>query len=420
MIQTIVLQPGVTLRCFPDKRFKQACLSLQFVRPMCREEAPYNALLPEVLLRGTQQHPDLRDITLRLDDLYGASVGALVRRVGDYQTTGLHCSFIEDAYALDGDAILEPMIDFLRELLLEPALENGVFRQEYVESEKRNLILAIESQRNDKRAYAAAQMLKTMCREDAFGVPRLGDKELAAAIDAQSLYAHYCRILKESRIELFYVGSAQPSVVAELLRGVFEGVSREYRPLPEQTPLRVGECCEKTEEMEIAQGKLAVGMVTPITFADPRFAAMQLCNTIFGGGMTSKLFMQIREKQSLCYDIGSGYYGTKGIVSVSAGIDCDQKEPVLQRIKELLEDCVNRRITDDELTAAKQALLSSLRGTHDSPNAIESYYTTAALSGLGKTPAEYMQALEQVTLAQVAEAAATVRVHTVYFLKGVQ
>ena len=105
---------------------------------------------------------------------------------------------------------------------------------------------------------------------------------------------------------------------------------------------------------------------------------------------------------------------------MSAGIDCDQKEPVLQRIKELLEDCVNRRITDDELTAAKQALLSSLRGTHDSPNAIESYYTTATLSGLGKTPAEYMQALEQVTLAQVAEAAATVRVHTVYFLKGVQ
>ena len=420
MIHIIPLRPGITLRCFPDARFKQACLSVQFVRPMCREEAAYNALLPEVLLRGTQRYPDLRDITLRLDDLYGASVGALVRRIGDYQTTGLHCSFIEDKYALDGDAILAPMIDFLGELLTAPALENGIFRREYVESEKRNLILAIESQRNDKRAYAAAQMLKLLCREDAFGVPRLGDKAQAAEIDAQKLYDHYQSILRRSRVELFYVGSAQPSAVAELLRTMFAGVEREYEGIPAQTPLRAGECSEKEEQMEVAQGKLAVGLVTPITFRDPRFAAMQVCNTVFGGGMTSKLFMQIREKESLCYDISSGYFGTKGIISVSAGIDCDKKTPVLEKIQSLLADCAGGRITEEELTAAKQAVLSSLRGIHDSPSGIESYYSTAALSGLGKTPEEYMQAVEQVTAAQVAEAAATVQLHTVYFLKGVQ
>ena len=110
MIQNIDLLPGVTLRCFQDSRFKQGCLSLQLVRPMCREEASRNALLPAVLLRGTQAYPDLRAITLRLDDLYGASIGTLVRRVGDYQTTGLCCGFMEDRFALPGDQILEPMI----------------------------------------------------------------------------------------------------------------------------------------------------------------------------------------------------------------------------------------------------------------------------------------------------------------------
>ena len=93
MIHTIALQPGITLRCFPDNRFKQSCLSLQFVRPMRGEEASLNALLPAVLLRGTKKRPDLRAIVLRLDDLYGASVGTQVRRVGDYQTTGMYCSF---------------------------------------------------------------------------------------------------------------------------------------------------------------------------------------------------------------------------------------------------------------------------------------------------------------------------------------
>lgn len=420
MIQTVEILPGVTLRCFPDTRFKQGCLSLQFVRPMRREEAALNALIPAVLLRGTEKCPDLRDITLRLDDLYGASVGALVRRVGDYQTTGLHCSFIEDRFALDGDAVLDPMIAFLGELLLQPALEKGVFREDYIQSEKKNLIATIESQRNDKRAYASAQMMKAMCREDSFGIPRLGEVAEVAAIDAAGAYEHYRKVLAESPVEIFYVGSAEPEQVARLLLPLFSGIERNCGKLPAQTPFRDGGESEHTEVMDVAQGKLSMGFVTPITLRDPRFAAMQVFNTVFGSGMISKLFMHIREKLSLCYDIGSGYHGTKGIMTVSAGIDCDKDGLVRREVMDQLAACVNGDISNEELEAARQAVLSGLRGVHDSPGAIESYYSTAALSGLAMDPAAYMRAVEQVSKEQVAQAAATLKLHTVYFLKGVQ
>jgi predicted Zn-dependent peptidase len=419
MIHVTEILPGITLRCFPDQRFKQGCLSVQLVRPMCREEAAMNALIPAVLLRGTVNSPDLRDIILRLDDLYGASVGALVRRVGDYQTTGLHCGFIEDRFALDGDRVLEPMIRFLGELMLQPALENGVFRDDYVQSEKRNLILTIESQLNDKRAYASAQLLRRMCSADSFGIPRLGEKAQVEAIEAGQLYDHYQKILRQSRIELFYVGAADPETVAALLKPLFEKIDRDYVNLSGQKPFCDGGESHTEETMEVAQGKLALGLTTPITLTDPRFAAMQVCNTVFGGGMTSKLFMQVREKQSLCYDIGSGYHGVKGIVLVNAGIDCDKKDLVLSQVQQQLQACVQGDISPEELEAAKQAIVSSLRSTHDSPGAIESYYATAALSGLPMTPAQYMQAVEAVTAEQVAQAAATVHLHTVYFLKGV-
>ena len=112
MTKTIELLPGVTLRCHPDTRFKQGCLSFSVIRPMCAEEAALNALIPAVLLRGTKKYPDLRAITLKLDDLYGASIGTQVRRVGDYQTMGLYCGFLEDRFALPGDRILAPMVDF--------------------------------------------------------------------------------------------------------------------------------------------------------------------------------------------------------------------------------------------------------------------------------------------------------------------
>ena len=117
MIETISLLPGITLRVCRDTRFKQGCLSFQLVRQMKSEEAALNALLPSVLLRGTRGCPDLRSITEHLDELYGASVSALVRRVGDYQTTGLYCGFMDDRFALPGDQVLQPMLQFLEELL---------------------------------------------------------------------------------------------------------------------------------------------------------------------------------------------------------------------------------------------------------------------------------------------------------------
>lgn len=420
MIQTIQLLPGITLRIFPAERFKQGCLSLQFLRPMSRDEAAVNALIPAVLLRGTAKRPDLRSITLHLDDLYGASVGALVRRIGDYQTMGLYCSFIEDRYALSGDRILEPMIDFLQELLLEPLTEDGGFRDAYVHSEKRNLIATIESERNDKRAYAAAQMLRKMCAADSFGIPRLGDAEQVEAIDPKQAWAHYQKVLRESPVEVFYVGSGDPEMVAGKLRQLFARIDREPVRLPEQTPFRDGGGGRYTETMEITQAKLVMGFTTPITNRSPEFAAMQVLNTLYGAGMTSKLFMNVREKMSLCYSIGSGYYSSKGIMTVSAGIDTDKEPVVREQILAQLDACRAGRISREELTAAKGAIVSGLRGVYDSPGSIEGYETTAAIGGLALTVDEYRRAVEAVTAEQVARAAQTLTPHTSFFLKGVE
>ena len=418
MTEKLDLMPGVTLRTFADRRFKQGCLTFQMVRPMRAEEAAMNALFPAVLLRGTEKHRDLRDITLRLDELYGASVGALVRRVGDYQTTGLSCGFIEDRFCIPGDQVLAPMIDFIRELLFEPILEEGGFCKSFVESEKKNLIATIESELNDKRVYAMGRMVKTMCKADSYGVPRLGDVESAAAIDPVTLYQHYQKILKESRIDIFYVGSGKLEDIAAMVMPLLQAIDRNYQPLPGQTPFQDVGGADVVEEMDVTQGKLCMGFVTPITNRDCDFVPMQLMNTIFGAGMTSKLFVNVREKLSLCYSVGSGYYGSKGIVTVSAGIDFDKEQQTREEILRQLKAMQDGDISTQELTAAKEAILSSLRGTHDSPGSIEGFYATAALSGMGLTPAEYMEAIYAVTAHQVVAAARTVKLHTTYFLKG--
>ena len=418
MIVTSTLASGITLRCCRDSRFKQGCLSFQLVRKMEADTASMNALIPSVLLRGTRRHSDLRAITEQLDELYGAAVSPLVRRTGDYQTMGLYCSFMDDRFALPGDAVLRPMIAFLEELLLDSPLEAGGFLPGFVESEKKNLISTIESELNDKRVYAMGRLLRIMCSEDPFGLPRLGTPEQVAAIDAQTLYRHYQAILKTSPIEIFYVGSAEPETVAGLLMPLIRKLPREVRPLSPQTTFRPCPGKDEVQTMDVSQGKLCMGFTTPITNRDQAFPAMQVMNVIFGSGMTSKLFVNVREKMSLCYSIGSGYYGTKGILTVAAGIDFDKETLVKEEVLRQLDLCRQGQITREELNAAREAVINSLLATHDSPGAIEGFYATAALSGLALSHEEYLAAARQVTLEDVVAAANTLQLHTTYFLKG--
>lgn len=419
MIKTTTIAPGVTLRYARDTRFKQGCFSFQLVRPMCREESAKNALLPAVLLRGTRRCPDLRAITQQLDALYGASVSPLVRRVGNCQTVGFYCGFMDDRFALPGDRVFQPMLEFLREILLDSPLENGAFLPDYVESEKKNLISTIESDRNDKRAYVTSQLLKTMCDGDSFGLPRLGEPEDVAAITPEALSAHYRKILRSSSMVLFYVGSAPEFEVISAIRPLLDDLERSPEPMPVQTTFVPGACKEQTEEMDIAQGKLCMGFCSPITNRSREMPAMQMLNAILGAGMTSKLFQNVREKMSLCYSIDSSFYGAKGIVLVNAGIDFDKMDIVQEEILHQLQLCRDGQITSGEMTAARESLLSSLRSIHDAPAAIESFYNTAALSGMTLTRDSYMQAVASVSLADIVHCAKSLQLNSTYFLKGV-
>ena len=418
MIETTQILPGVTLRCCRDKRFKQGCLSFQFLRQMDAVEAHLNALLPSVMLRATVPHPDLRAITRHLDELYGASIGPLVRRLGDRQTTGFFLSFLDDRFTMAGDRVTAGMAAFLEEVLTQSPIEDGGFLPELVESEKKNLISTIESELNNKGAYAMGRLLKNLSREDSFGIPRLGEKEDVAKITPRELYDHYLRIRREAPVEIFYVGSMEKEEIAALLTPMIEKWDRRSITLPPQTGLLQPEESHETERMEVSQGKLCLGFTTPITSRGEDYASMMVLCTLFGSGMTSKLFQNVREKLSLCYSIGASYYGAKGILAVSAGIDFDKEAETRSEILRQLDACREGRITPEELNAAREAIRSGIRAAHDSPGAIEGYYSTTTLSEVKLIGEAYLEAVERVTLADVVAAAQSLTLRASYFLRG--
>ncbi len=418
MLTTKKLTDGITLRCYTDHRFKQNCLSVQFVRPMRREEAAVNALIPNVLLCGCESAPDLRQITLRLDDLYGATVGPLVRRIGDHQCLGLYCGFISDDYTLEDDRVMEPVIAFLQELLLKPVQVDGAFSPDFVKVEKKNQIAGIKSVMNDKRGYAVQRMMQAMCSQDSYGIPRSGEIEDVRAITPQSAWAQYKKILSECPVELFYVGQKSPEEVETLLAPLCDALAKEAKPLPDQTGFCDGGAVELTEYMDVVQARLCLSYVTPTTVRDEAFAALQVLNNVLGSGMTSKLFMNVREKLSLCYDISASFRSSKGILVITAGVDADKLDIAKEEIFRQVQACKDGDITPQELAAAKQGLTSSLQSAQDSPGVIEEYHTTMLLAQADLSLEKYLAAVEKVTPEQVRQAAQSYTFHTQYILRG--
>ena len=411
--------PGVYLTAVQSDKFKTGCFSLNLLRPMKKEEAAANALIPSVLLRGSEGCLDIASISAKLDELYGASIGTLVRKKGEVQLVGFYCDYVQDEYV--DEPVFAPVMAFLAELLLKPRLENGAFSDAVVESEKLNLENAMLARINDKRSYAASQLIRTMCAGQPYGIPRIGEPEDLQEITAQSLYAHYRDMLATSRVELFYMGSLPQEAVTKVLQAALSGLPRTESfvpvgttPAPEARPVQ-----EKTEKLDVTQGKLSLGFFTDITAKDPRYPALVLAATVFGGGATSKLFTNVREKMSLCYYASASFEKFKGVLSVSSGVEFSKLETAKQEILRQLDACKRGDITDEELESARGYLVSDLKIGMDSPGRLDDFYMGQILLEQDGTMKDLADAIARVTKQEAAEAIRELRLDTIYALEGV-
>ena len=414
------IAPEVNLDYVRSDKFKTGTLSVQLITPINEKTASFGALLPSVLRRGTMSHPDMRSLSTALDLLYGSSIGCTVRKKGENQCIGFAASFIDEEFVPGGEKLLEPMCDLLGELLLDPVTRNGRFLNDYVESEKQNLIDAIRGIINDKRDYADLRLLQGMCRGERYGVDKFGSIARVEKITNQTLFRYYQELLSTAHLELFYCGSAERERVEEAISRAFAPLQRgrvvppviaEKKNAPE-TPREI------TERMDVTQGKLSLGFFTDITAKDPRYPALVLAATVFGGGATSKLFTNVREKLSLCYYASSLYHRQKGLITVSSGIEFQNYQRAYDEIMAQLEAVQKGELEDWELEGARSTLLNSYATVGDSQGKLENFYLGQAATGQHETPADLARAIQDMTAERICRAMSTVKLDTVYFLKG--
>ncbi|PKM72467.1 MAG: insulinase family protein [Firmicutes bacterium HGW-Firmicutes-16] len=419
---TELIMSNVVLTCLQTDKFKTNCLSVNLLTPLSRETAAKNALIPAVLCRGTATLPDMAAIASKLDSLYGARIKPFIRKKGEIQVIGLYADFADDAFIPEKSDILEQITGLISEMLLMPKTHGGLLLREYVDSEKEQLLEQIRGRINDKRAYSIQRLFENMCAMEEYSTDKLGTESEAEGVTANELTRHYHAVLAASPIEIFYCGSAEPARVKAAVKASLASLPRSEEEPDMGTDIRMNSLEEAPryfeDSLQVTQGKLAIGFRLGDCMEDPNIAAIRVFNAVYGGSANSKLFMNVREKLSLCYFASSFVDLHKGILAVSSGIEFDKYDAALSEILSQLDAVKRGDVSSHELSSAKSSVASDYRTIEDSPLALEDFYLNQTLIGPDCSPSELAALAEEITLKEVIAIAKGVECDAIYFLRG--
>lgn len=409
---------GIDIRMLRAEAFKTNLCSLYLYYPLKRETVTKAALLSRVLSRGTREYPTLTDISKKMEEMYGAVFNTSVRKKGNGEAVVFSLEFVADRYA--GQDVTGEAVEFLIQAATAPVLEDGVFRSDYVAQEKENLRNTIEGLVNDKRTYAYYKCMEHMFEGEPFGIFEYGFTEDLEKIDAANLYEFYQELLSTAKIDLFFSGTWDENVIkpklTSLLNQAFLPRAAEY--LPPVPAKKRTETKNVVEDADVAQSKLSLGFTCDAAPTGESYSEMLAMTCVFGGSPFSKLFNNVREKMSLAYYVSAGLVREKSAIFVNSGIETNKFQAAFDEILHQLQTVQAGEVSDEELDAAKKYLINSIRSMQDSLHAMEALCYTLCTLDSREEPDEAIAQIEKVSKDAIISAAKSVKLDTVYFLKG--
>ena len=413
---------GITLRVLKAEQFKAGMLSVSVVLPIDRQKTPLTSLLLSVLRRGTEKYPTLADINRRLDYLYGTGLSIRNFYRGDSQIIGFAADLLDQVYLPTSENLTAGVLELIEEILFHPALdENGLLSAKYVESEKQLQCDAIRAQKNNPRSYASDRCRELMLTDEPAGVPVYGSVEEVEAVTSDQLTAHWRALLSEMTFDCFYVGRDKPEKVVTALQQALGAhtAGRSAKNAIRPIIIRHAKTVKRyEEELPVSQGQLILAYRTGTRLDDREFYACTVMNEMLGLSPVSKLFVNVRERLSLCYFCTSHYNAYKGVLMIHCGLSPANRESAEVEILTQVRSIQDGSFTDWELDAAKKSIRNAYRQLEDSPAALENFYFGRTLMDI-KISAEHCRAaFDAISREDVIRAANALTLDTVYYLDG--
>lgn len=415
----VKLDKGIFLHIINTNKFKTNLLAAFLLTDLVKDEVTTNALIPSVLKRGTKNYKTIKEISNKMDDMYGAIFDASSDKIGDNQALQFYISTIDDEYALNHEKLLFESIDFMHELIFNPKTIDGKFDEEYVNGEKEMLRELIKSKINDKASYALYRCTEEMFKDEAYGVYKYGREEDLDKINAQNLYEVYQKLINTSEIHLYVVGKFDEKEIIEYMkqkfilnRNIEERAKKSFKP----ADFKVNDVRVVNDKQDVTQGKIVLGYEAFVNPSSEDYYKVMVYNAILGGSVPSKLFQIVREKMSLCYTIRSMFIKHKSVMFITAGVEMNKKEEALNGIKAQEEDMRKGNFSETDIEDAKVFLINLYKSYSDDATTLVDLSMGQYLLDMNFDINQIIENIGKVTKEDIVEVANKMSLKVEYFL----
>ena len=413
------IKKGIKLHEIQTEKFKTNLIAIFLSMPITKENVTKNSLLSAVLRRGSKNMPAQEQISQELEEMYGASFDCGLDKTGDNHILKFYLESVNDKFLPQTDEnMLNTSIEKLLEIVFNPLVENGAFKEEYVKQEKENVKRIIEGKPDNKARYAFDRCIEEMYKNEPYGLYKYGYIEDLEQITTQDLYNYYQTMIAECKIDIFVSGNiSEVQGIVEQNENIQKLQQREanYKINCIQSKEDVKEK-EVIEEMEVTQGKLTIGLDLHLENEEQKYDAM-LYNAILGGTANSKMFQEVREKASLAYTAGSSYVRYKSNIFIKCGIEIKNYKKAMEIIRKQLEDMKNGVFTDEDIENAKKGIISGIKAIDDEQDTEITYFFGQELTGCKTSLEEYIEKIQKISKDDIIKVANSININTIYFLK---
>ncbi len=411
---------GARVGIIDTKKFKSDYFCISYTLPMTEYNISAATVLALVMSRGTEKHKTVLDINRHLVTLYDVDLCTYVSKTASALTLRISASMLDSAYADDKTDVFSGTLDFINELLFYPLAAGGEMSAAYTESEKKRALDRIKAEINNKDKLALKRANAIAYEGTPYALSENGTPECIESLTPKKLFDMLSFIVRQCPAYAVFAGNLteQKQAALDAFMARLADKNRGAEFFEGETALLTAEMPKAVVEQVCAkQGRMVLNY--RIEKRSPLDAAPMVFDEIFGASPVSRLFMNVRERLSLCYYCASSYNMPLGTFTVRSGLDRDKSEAAKAEIArqiELLSSPEN--ISDEELEMAKLSRISVYKALSDSTSRYADWVLSRRLMGAPADTEQMIAAINSVTKEDVSLVARRMRLALDYFLDG--
>ena len=408
-----IKKPGYNLHIIKNKDFKTIFVKIVFWEKLKKDELTLRNMLIHSLLFSSKNYKCQRQLKQKEEDLYGTNIGGGNYRKGTHIYSEFTISIIEEKYAEKG--LVKDSLEFFFDVLLNPNVENGVFDKKSFEIVYEKIKTDIISEKESPFYHSFLEYKRLLGENKPFSFPVEGNIEDLEKITPVNLYEYYNSFFKTNNIDIFVIGNVDFDDIDRTISSLFNPTSRET-VLNELCITYEKNYSEVVKDSQFNQSRLVMGgSLKSLSDYEVKYPAL-VYNIILGNSPNSKLFKNVREKNSYAYSISSSFNRLDGLFCVYAGISDVNYDATKREVIKEMEAMRKGKFTNQDIKNAKEVLISLLREVSDYQFAIlDNYFNVLYMDS--DDIDEKISNIKKITKEDIMKVANKLEIDTVFLLK---